>query len=159
MNLRLKSIRGERQLLDAIDRLTELVSDQRERGWQENVNVRLDYQQRFLDSEGAGGWEPLSDGYAEDKEEAVGNLPVLQYSTRMYRSLTEEGAPNYVREEDADALRVGSSDWKARVHHEGRGHNPVREVMRATDEEAKDHLQVFHDSYEIEARALGFRVI
>ncbi len=152
-------VRGERELYAAIDRLTELVSDQRERGWQDNADIRLDYQRRYLDSEGNGQWPELSAGYASDKEAAVGNIPILQYSTRMYRSLTEEGADNYVREESADSLKVGTSDWKARVHHEGKGRNPVREVMRVTDKEGKEHLQVFHDTYEIEARALGFRVI
>ncbi len=152
------NVRGERELFAAIDRLTELISDQRERGWQENVDVRLDYQQRYMDTEG-GGWEPLNERYAADKEAAVGNKPILQYSTRMYRSLTEEGSDNYVREEEADSLTVGSSDPKARWHHEGRGRLPVREVMRATDEEAQAHLQVFHDSYAESSRALGFRVI
>lgn len=152
-------IRGERRLFEALDRLIDVVSDQRERGWQENVDVRLDHQRRFLDTEGPSIWPELSAGYAADKEAAVGNVPVLQYSGRMYRSLTEEGAPNFVREEEADSLKVGSSDPKARGHHKGAGHLPVREVMRATNEEAQAHLQVFHDSYEAISEALGFRVI
>lgn len=155
----LKSVRGERKLFEAIDGLIELVSDQRERGWQENVDVRLDYQRRHMDSEAGGGWTPLNDEYRLHKVEDVGAIPILQYSGRMYRSLTEEGAPNYVREEDANSLKVGTSDRKARAHHEGKGRLPVREVMRATDEEAKAHLQVFHDSYAATSRALGFRVI
>lgn len=153
------NVHGERELLAAIDRLTELVSDQRERGWQKNVDLRLDRQRRHMDTEGGGEWPELSAGYARDKEAAVGNLPILQFSTHMYRSLTEEGADNYVREEDADSLKVGSSDPKARWHHRGAGRLPVREVIRVTDEEGREHLQVFHDSYEIEARALGFRVL
>lgn len=150
---------GERKLFEAIDRLAELLSDQRERGWQENVDVRLDFERRWLDSEGNGEWPELSAGYARDKERAIGNLPVLQFSTRMYRSLTEEGADNYVREESADSLKVGSSDPKARGHHGGAGNLPVREVIRITDEEAQAHLLVFHDSYAATTRALGFRVI
>lgn len=157
--IQLKNIRGEQRLFAALNRLTDLVSDQRERGWQENVDVRLDYQRRYMDTEGGGDWPGLSAGYARDKEEAVGNVPVLQYSKRMYRSLTEEGAPNFVREEEADSLKVGSSDPKARWHHEGRGRLPVREVMEATNEEGQAHLQVFHDSYAASSRALGFRVI
>lgn len=153
------NVRGEKKPFEAIDRLTELVSDQRERGWQENVDVRIDFQRKYLDTEGYGQFQELSAGYAADKEAAVGNIPILQYFGRMYRSLTEEGAPNYVREEDADSLRVGTSDPKARAHHEGKGHLPVREVMKATDQEAQAHLQVFHDSYESSSRALGFRVI
>lgn len=153
------NLRGERRFFAAIDRLIDLVSDQRERGWQDNVDVRLDYQRTYLDNEGAGGWEPLTEGYAGFKQREVGDKPILQFSTRMYRSLTEEGASNYVREEGAESLKVGSSDPKARWHHRGAGRLPVREVIKITDEEAKDHLQVFHDSYKVEAIALGFRVI
>jgi hypothetical protein len=93
------------------------------------------------------------------KAEEVGNLPELQFSKGMYRSLTEEGAPNFVREEGADYLKVGSSDPKARYHQGGAGRLPVREVIKATDEEARAQLQVFHDSYEATTKALGFRVI
>lgn len=155
------NVRGERQLFAALDGLVEVFEDVRElpQGWQPNVDVRLDHQRRYLDTEGYGEFQELSAGYAADKEAAVGNLPILQYSKRMYRSLTEEGAPNYVREEDADSLRVGTSDPKARAHHEGKGRLPVREVMKATDAEAQAQLQVFHDSYEASSRALGFRVI
>lgn len=153
------NVRGERRLFEAIDRLAELISDQRERGWQGNVDVRLDFERRYLDSEGGGDWPELNAGYARDKEAAVGNLPVLQFSTRMYRSLTEEGADNFVREEEVDSLRVGTSDPKARWHHEGKGRLPVREVMQATNEEGQAHLQVFRDSYAESSRALGFRVI
>lgn len=152
-------VHGERKLFEAIDTLIDLVSDQRERGWQKNVDVRLDFERRHLDSEGHGQFPELSAGYAEDKEAAVGNLPILQYTTRMYRSLTEEGAPNFVREESAETLKVGTSDPKARWHHEGAGRLPVREVMKVTNEEGQAHLQVFHDSYEESSRALGFRVI
>jgi hypothetical protein len=152
-------VRKQQKLFQALDRLTELVSDQRERGWQGNVDVRLDFERRYLDSEGAGGWAPLNDEYRLRKAEEVGNLPELQFSKRMYRSLTEEGAPNFIREEGADFLKVGSSDPKARYHHEGAGRLPVREVMRATDEEARAQLQVFHDSYEATSIALGFQVI
>jgi hypothetical protein len=153
------NVKGERRLFEAIDRLTEVVSDQRERGWQENVDVRLDFERRHLDTEGAGGFTPLNEGYAAEKEAKVGFLPILQYSGRMYRSLTEEGAPNFVREEEASSLKVGSSDPKARAHHEGKGRLPVREVMKATSEEAEAHLQVFRESYEATSRALGFKVI
>lgn len=153
------NVKGERELFEAIDKLIELVSDQRRRGWQRNVDVRLDFERRYLDTEGAGGFKPLTPGYAAEKEAEVGFLPILQFTKRMYRSLTEEGAPDFVREEDANSLRVGSADPKARYHHEGAGRLPVREVIRITDEEAKAHLQVFHDSYEATSRGLGFRVI
>ena len=152
------SVRGEQQLFEAIDRLTVTILDQRERGWEQNLEVRLDSQRRYLDNEGEGDWPELSAGYAREKEAAVGNLPVLQYTTRMYRSLTEQGAPGFVMEEDADSLKVGTSDPKARWHHEGAGRLPVRRVMKKTDEEAQAHLTVLHDGYEAIAEGLGFRV-
>ena len=152
-------VRGEQRLFEAIDRLIDVVNDQRERGWQQNVDARLDHERRYLDSEGFGEWVPLSGAYAEWKRDQVGDLPVLQLSTRMYRSLTEEGAANFVREENAESLKIGSSDPKAKWHHTGAGRLPVREVMKKTPEEAQSHLQIFHDSYAAIARADGWQVI
>jgi hypothetical protein len=157
--IRLKNIRGERRLFEAIDRLTEVVSDQRERGWQENVDIRLDYQRRHMDTENAGGWTPLDDEYRLQKVEEVGAIPILQYTTRMYRSLTQEGAPDFVREEEADSLKVGSSDLKARWHHEGRGRLPQREVIVITDAEGRQHLEVIEENYAGIVRGLGFWVL
>jgi len=157
----MSNVRGERELLAAIDHLVGVVRDVRElpRGWQPNVDIRLDYERRWLDSEGGDNYAPLTPSYAGFKESAVGDLPILQFSTHMYRSLTEEGAPDYVREEEAHTLRVGTSDPKARGHHEGRGRLPVRLVMQATHEEGQAHLRVFHDSYEAVARADGWKVL
>ena len=154
-------VRGERELYAALDGLVEVFEDVRKlpRGWDDNADVRLNRQRRYLDSEGGGTWPELTAGYAADKEAAVGFRSILQFSTRMYRSLIEEGAPNYVREEDGDGLRVGTSDPKARWHHEGRGRLPVREVMEASPEEGQEHLHVFRDSYAESSRALGFKVI
>jgi hypothetical protein len=152
------TVRGARRLFEAIDGLIEVVRDQRKRGWQKNVDVRLDFERRYLDTEGAGGFTPLTPSYAARKAVEVGFLPILQFFGRMYRSLTQEGAPNFVREEDPNSLRVGTSDPKARYHHEGAGYLPVRLVMQVTNEEGQAHLQVFHDSYEATSRALGFRV-
>jgi hypothetical protein len=153
------NIRGERQFFDRYDRFVETVADQRERGWQGNVDVRLDYQRRHMDSEGNGTFTPLTDSYRLRKIEEVGARPILQFTTHMYRSLTEEGADDYVREEEADSLRVGSSDPKARWHHEGRGRLPVREVIVITDAEGREHLEVIEEGYERIATRLGFKVL
>jgi hypothetical protein len=148
-----------RRVLGAIDRLTEVVGDQRERGWQGNVNVRLDHQRRHMDTEGAGGWVPLNDEYRLRKVQDVGAIPILQYTGRLYQSLTQEGAANYVREEAADTLRVGSSNPLARYHHQGAGRLPKREVIVVTDAEGREHLEVIEENYAGIARGLGFRVI
>lgn len=153
------NVRGERKLFDAIDRLTEVISDQRERGWQDNVDVRLDYQRRHMDTEAAGGWTPLDDEYRLQKVEEVGAIPILQYSTRLYRSLTESGAPGYVQEEGADFLRVGTANPLGRIHHEGRGRLPRREVIVVTDIEGREHMEAVKENYAGIAQGLGFRVL
>lgn len=152
------NVRGERRLFEAIDRLIDLVGDQRERGWQENVDARLDYQRRHMDTEAAGGWTPLNDEYRLQKVEDVGAIPILQYTGRLYRSLTEQGAAGYVQEEGADFLRIGSSNPLARIHHKGAGRLPRREVIAVTDEEGREHLEIIEEDYAGLARGLGFRV-
>lgn len=122
------------------------------------MDVRLDYQRRHMDSEFGGGWTPLGDEYRLRKIEAVGALPILQYSGGLNRSLTQEGATGYVREETADALRVGSSNPLARYHHRGAGRLPVREVIVITTAEGRQHMEVFEQSYADIARSVGFRV-
>lgn len=151
------NVKGERRLFAAIDRLSDLVSDQNKRGWERNVDVRLDYQRRHMDTEAAGGWTPLSDEYRLQKVEEVGALPILQYGGGLYRSLTQPGAAGYVQEEGADFLRVGSSNRLARIHHGGK-RVPRREVIVVTDQEGQEHLQVIEEDYAGLARGLGFRV-
>lgn len=152
------NVKGESRLFEAIDRLIDLVSDQRKRGWQPNVDVRLDHQNRHMDSEFSGGWTPLDDEYRLRKIEAVGALPILQYSGGLNRSLTQEGATGYVREESAQSLRVGSANPLARYHHYGAGRLPIREVIVISTVEGREHTEVFENSYADHARSLGFRV-
>lgn len=120
--------------------------------------MRLDYQQRHMDSEFGGGWLPLDDEYRLRKIEDIGALPILQYSGGLNRSLTQEGATGYVREESAETLRVGSSNPLARYHHRGAGRLPIREVIVITTAEGREHMEVFEESYADIARSLGFRV-
>lgn len=159
--IRRKNVRGERRLFEAIDRLAEVVTDVREldEGWQPHVDIYVDYERRHLDTEGAGGWVPNTPEYQARKVEDVGDKPQMQYRGNLYRSLTEDGAAGFVRIEDSDSLKAGSARPLARVHHEGRGRNPKRELIVVTNEQSQDHLQQFVDSYSATARALGFRVI
>jgi hypothetical protein len=151
-------VKGEQELYGAIERLIGAVGDQRERGWQPHVDIRLDNQRRHMTSEFGGGWSPLEDEYRLRKIQQVGALPVLQYSGGLNRSLTEEGATGYVREESAETLRVGSANPLARYHHYGAGRLPIREVIVVTTAEGRQHTEVFETSYADIARSLGFRV-
>jgi hypothetical protein len=97
--------------------------------------------------------------YRLRKVQDVGVIPILQYTGGLYQSLTQEGAANYVREETADTLRVGSSNPLARYHHQGAGRLPRREVIVVTDAEGREHLEVIEENYAGIARGLGFRVL
>lgn len=154
-------IRGERELYAAIDREIAAVSDWRELpdGLQPQVDIYLDYERRHLDTEGSGEWIPNTDVYQARKIREVGDKPQMQYSGDTYRSLTDEGDGEFVREEGADFLRVGSSRSLATYHHEGRGRLPVRELVVVTREQSQDHFQEFFDSHEAYARAGGWRVL
>lgn len=155
------NVKDTRRLFEAIDRLIEVVSDVRELddGWQPHVDIYSDYERRHLDTQGAGGWIPNTDEYQARKVKAVGNKPQMQYSGDTYRSLTEDGAPGFVRIEGADSLKAGSDNPLARIHHEGRGRNPERLMMVITNEQVHDHHQQFVESYSATTRAQGFRVI
>jgi hypothetical protein len=157
MQFRLR-VQGEKRFFESLDRLIDVIKDQRKRGWQRNVDVRLDFERRFLDSEGNGRWVPLNDNYLLRKVEEVGQKPILQFFGRLHRSLTEEGAPDFVREETATSLLVGSADPLARYHHEGAGRLPKREVIVVTDEEGREHLKVIEEDYSNIASSLGFKV-
>jgi len=152
------TVKGERRIFEAIDRLAEAISDQRKRGWRDNVDIRLDYQRRHMDTEGSGGWEPLSDEYRLRKVREVGAIPILQYSKRLYTSLTVKDAADSVLEEGAHSLRMGTSNPLGRYHHEGAGRLPKREVIVITDAEGKAHMEVIEEGYRSIAEGLGFRV-
>lgn len=88
---------------------------------------------RNLDSEGgnAGGWEPLSDSYAEWKAKHYPGKPTEQREGTLYRSLTDkdaEGAVHDVTETDA---RYGSRLAYARRQHQ------VRPLIALTDEDVR----------------------
>lgn len=154
------TVRGERELYAAIDREIAVVSDWRELpgGLQPHVDIYIDYERRHLDTRGSGEWIPNTQRYEARKIREVGNRPQMQYSGDTYRSLTSEGSDEFVREEGADFLRVGSSRALARYHHEGAGRLPVRRMIVLTDQQAQDHFDEFVDSHAAFARVSGFRV-
>jgi len=74
-------------------------------------------ERRWLDSEGEGAFAALSPAYAAYKQQVVGDMPILQFSRQMYRSLTEANHPGVIYETTRTSVTIGTSDPKA-VHHQ-----------------------------------------
>ena len=153
-------IKGEKQLLGALGRLAEGVSDFSRR-WGRNIAIRLRRQRDWMDSRGNGAWPKLTDAYLERKtrDPDAAFLEVLQLTGHLYRSLTSQReASDSVIEEHRGRLIMGTSDPKARWHHEGRGRLPVREVINISDDERREHKETLYESVAEIARTEGFRV-
>lgn len=153
-------IKGEARLSNALRRLADGVSDFRRR-WRRNIEIRRSHQQEWMDSHGRGSWPKLTDTYLERKshDPRAAFIEILKYTGHLYRSLIEPGVPDSVIEEDESRLVMGTSDPKARMHHEGKGRLPVRRVIAIEDDERREHAEALYESVAEVARAEGFRVV
>lgn len=152
-------IKGEKRLYRAADRLIAGVSDFSRR-WGRNIEIRLRRQREWMDSRGRGSWPKLTDTYLERKSHDPNAvfLEILQLTGHLYRSLTQVGSDDSVIEERNSRLIMGTSDPKARWHHEGRGRLPVREVIFIDDDERGEHAEALYESVVDVARTEGFKV-
>jgi len=153
------NVKGERRLYAAIDTLVRDVSDFR-RHWRRHIDIRHRYQKQWLDSRGGGTWPKLTDLYLERKrhDPRAVFLEILQLTGHLYRSLIGRGSDAVV-EEGPTSLTIGSSDPKARWHHEGRGRLPVRRVISISDEEQREHQAAMFESLADIARRAEFKVV
>jgi hypothetical protein len=153
-------VKGESDLYGALERLAKRVSDFRQR-WGRNIEIRHRYQREWMDTRGRGSWPKLTDAYLESKsrDPKAGFLEILQLTGHLYRSLTETKAADSVVEEGRTRLTMGTSDFKARLHHEGRGRLPVRQVISIENDERREHAEVLYESIAEAARSEGFKVV
>lgn len=152
--------KGQNRVLGALTRLAQRISDFRGK-WERHIDIRLRHQREWLDSRGNDTWPKLTDLYLERKSRDPGAafLEVLQLTGHLYRSLTSAGAADSIIEEHESRLVMGTSDPKARWHHEGKGRLPVRHVIVIGDDERRDHQEALYESILEDARSEGFRVV
>ena len=153
-------VKGESRLYSALTRLAASVSDFRGR-WARNVEIRERHQRKWLDTRGGGSFPKLTDTYLERKShdpKAV-FLEVLQFTGHLYRSLVDTKADDAVLEEGKSSLMMGTSDPKARIHHEGRGRVPVRRVISIENDEIREHQEALYESVADVARSEAFIVV
>jgi hypothetical protein len=157
LNVRVKN---EAKVFGAIRRLAEGVSDFRRR-WGRNIKIRLRHQREWMDTKGRGTWQKLTDIYLERKshDPKAAFLEILQLTGHLYRSLAESGSSDSVIDEGKTRLVMGTSDPKARLHHEGRGSLPIRRVIAIEHDEVLEHSEALYGSLAEMARTEGFRTL
>lgn len=89
----------------------------------------------------SGKWKPLTAKYAKAKQRRWGTQPILQASGKMYRSLTQAGAPGAVVEEGKQELAIGTSIKYAGYHQTGGKHLPARPPIDLTEEQERRILE------------------
>jgi len=78
-------------------------------------------------------WEPLSPAYAAWKEKNYPNMPILQRTRRLIRSLTEESHPEHIAEIGPDSAVFGTEVPYGRYHQAGSERLPRRQVLAVRD--------------------------
>jgi phage gpG-like protein len=98
---------------------------------------KIEYEQ--FASEGAdgasGAWQALSTEYAARKLKQWGQVPIMQASGRLWRSLTQKGSKDAVEEQTATELTLGTTVEYAKYHQskEPRKKLPRRPLVDLTD--------------------------
>lgn len=129
---------GVAQTLHAFEKVERGVVDMRELGTWDWVQTEF-YKVvgKIFDTEGGAGasgkWQELSQPYSDQKRGRYGDMPILQASGDMRKSLTESGG-SAVAEKKPDEIVLGSRDPKSAWHNRGAGRNPARKIFDFTDE-------------------------
>ena len=139
-------VEGKEELLASFAKVRQGILDLRQLGaWKAVAGVFRRIVKEAFASEGASGksgrWKALSSPYKERKLKKWGDVPILQASGKMYRSLTQEGAENSVYQEDALELTIGTSDPKAGYHQRGGSRLPKREPVSFTPDQESQLAQ------------------
>lgn len=130
---------GVRETVRAFERVERGIVDLRQLGtWDWVQSEYYKVVKEVMDSEGskgAGGkWKALSPAYAAVKQKKYGDMPILQATGQMYRSLTSSGGDAVV-DKQAQEMTLGSSNPKSGWHHRGTSRLPKRGIIDFTDEQ------------------------
>jgi len=93
---------------------------------------------QFASEGGRGGspWQRLSPEYELEKTITHPGMPILRRDDVMFLSLTTETEESFI-ESDPLSFAFGTRDFKAPIHHYGKGNMPVREILVLTDEDKR----------------------
>lgn len=144
---------GLPQTVAAFKRVERGVVDMRQLGtWKWVASEFYKILKEAFSSEGSSGksgkWAPLKPAYAAVKSKKYGNMPILQASGKLYKSLTSAGADGAVFEETANELTIGSSIPYGGYHQRGTSRMPAREPISLTESQTQRLLDPIRKKLE-----------
>ncbi len=101
--------------------------------------------QVFANEGGRSKWQGLSSPYKEIKAKHYGNMPILQRTKRLYKSMTQMGGEAIV-DKQATEMTLGSRVPYGGYHQSGTSRMPSRPPIDFTDEQQKEILKPIGDS-------------
>ena len=93
----------------------------------------------------SGKWQALSSPYKEIKAKKYGNVPILQRTKRLYKSLTQMGGESIV-DKQATELTIASAVPYGGYHQRGTGRTPARPIIDFTEAQEKEIVKPISDS-------------
>lgn len=93
----------------------------------------------------SGKWAGLSSPYKAIKAKKYGNVPILQRTKRLYRSMTQMGGEAIVNKQ-ATEMTLGSNVPYGGYHQRGTSKMPARKVIDFSDEQQTAILKPIGDS-------------
>lgn len=134
------TVDGEDQLIRSFNRLRAIPEDMT-RVWNQVRPVFFAIEREQFRTEGAAGrsgkWKSLSSPYKEIKRKEFGDLPILQRTKALVRSLTGN-TPDTISITGPSEAFFGTSLDRGRYHQRGNSRLPQRKVIDPSDSQLRD---------------------
>lgn len=141
MNLELK-VEGTKELIAAFEKVQDGVADLRKNAiWFKVQQAAYKEIKAQFAGEGigpSGKWQELSSPYKEYKAKKWGNVPILQASGRLWKSLTRENGDAVVDKQPLE-MTLGTTVPYAGYHQKGTKKMPARPFYDF-DQEQKERI-------------------
>lgn len=143
---------GAAETYAAFGKVERGVLDLRQLGtwdWVQSIYYKV-LKEQFASEGGSGAsgtWKPLSSPYKERKQKLYGDMPILQATGKMYRSLTGEGGDAVVDKQPLE-MTLGSRDPKSAYHNRGGGRLPQRKILDFTPDQVKQIMKPIQTKLE-----------
>jgi phage gpG-like protein len=124
-------VEGKAELSAELMAVDEIISDFSP-VWKGVQQEFFEIEREQFESEGAkgttGAWKELSAAYSEIKVRKYGNLPILQASRRLFKSLTSQTSDSIAETSKTEAVFGTKLEYASR-HQTGGGNLPKREPI------------------------------
>jgi phage gpG-like protein len=150
-------IQGTQELSNAFTELSRRIGDLTPI-WPRVAQVFYERERQLFDQQGEGNWRELSPRYGAWKQKHFPGYPLLQRSTEMAVSLTNQTSPFSVLDMRPKNFAVGTSVPYAQFHQTGTSRMPARPPIIIDDGTIQRMLDVVTDELGKFASDQGFEV-